>query len=571
MSDDINANETNIDGIPGKGMIVQEEGLGYTITVEREDLLKTATGLKEAGFDLFLFVTGVDYPDHIKLVYRIYSTKRKNRMAIIVKTDVPKSDPAVDSMAPLWPAANWHEREAYDLFGVEFKGHPDLRRIFMPEDWVGYPLRKDYSDDHMLVSDGDKYARPPLSVIDSRAGDDAAAGKPSARVEQAVAAENETGVAAASELERAIKDIKTDVLTINFGPQHPSAHGVFRGVFEVDGEIITRIDSHIGYLHRCFEKIAEHRTYTQFIPFTDRMDYLSAMLNNWGYTMSVEKLAEIAVPERAEYLRIIVGELNRIASHLVFLSTAAIETGALTPYFYYFDERERILLLFEQLCGARFTYNYMRIGGVRIDAPEGWFDDVLAFCERLEKSMVDYDKLLLGNYIFKKRMKGVAPFSAEQALSWGLTGPSLRASGVNYDVRKADPYSVYPRIDFDEVVLCNGDNLDRVIARSQEIRQSLKIIEQAVAQIPDGLIVTPDLPRYITPAPGEAYAHIESSRGDLGFFIVSDGSPKPYRVKIQGPSFGNLQALPAMATGCYFSDAVLIFGTLDTVFGEVDR
>ncbi|MDI6816808.1 MAG: NADH-quinone oxidoreductase subunit D [Actinomycetota bacterium] len=373
------------------------------------------------------------------------------------------------------------------------------------------------------------------------------------------------------ESEEGSKDIKTDVLTINFGPQHPSAHGVFRGVFEVDGEIIVGIEPHIGYLHRCFEKIAEHRTYTQFIPFTDRMDYLSSMLNNWGYVISVEKLADVAVPERAEYLRVIVGELNRIASHLVFLSTAAIEAGALTPYFYYFDERERILWLFEQLCGARFTYNYMRVGGVRVDTPDGWLDDVLAFTERLEKTMVDYDKLLLGNYIFKKRMKGVAPFSAEQALDWGLTGPSLRASGVNYDVRKADPYSVYPRIDFDAVVLCNGDNLDRVIARSQEIKQSINIIKQAVAQVPDGRVYSPGMPRYVTPPPGEAYAHIESSRGDLGFYIVSDGSPKPYRVKIQGPSFGNLQVLPAIATGSFFSDAVLIFGTLDVVFGEVDR
>lgn len=367
------------------------------------------------------------------------------------------------------------------------------------------------------------------------------------------------------------RDLKTEELTINFGPQHPSAHGVLRAIFKVDGEVVTKIEPHIGYLHRCFEKIAENRTYAQFMPFTDRMDYVSAMHNGWAYAMTVEKLADIKVPERAEYLRVIFAELQRIASHLLFLATTAVETGAVTPFFYFFDERERILWLFERLCGARLTYNYVRIGGVSADLPDGWIEDALAFVNRLEKTILDYDKLLLGGYIFKKRMKGVAPFSAEQALDWGLTGPPLRSTGVPYDIRKSDPYSVYPRMDFDVMVGDKGDNYDRVVIRSDEIKQSLKIVKQAIEQLPDGLIIAEGMAKDIRPPAGEAFAHVESSRGDLGYYIVSDGSIKPYRVKIQGPSFANLQAFPAMAKGTYFSDVVLTLGTLDPVFGEVDR
>jgi NADH-quinone oxidoreductase subunit D len=367
------------------------------------------------------------------------------------------------------------------------------------------------------------------------------------------------------------KGIRTEELTIHFGPQHPSAHGVFHAIFHVDGEIVTKIEPDIGYLHRCFEKIAENRTYAQFVPYTDRMDYVASMTNNWAYCLAVEKLADIEVPERAEYIRVIVGELQRIASHLVFLSTAGLEAGAITPFVYFFDDREEILSLYEKVCGARLTYNYIKIGGVRADLPDGWLDETLAFVTKLKEKMYDYDRLLLGNYIFKKRFIGVAPFSAEQALDWGLTGPPLRSTGVAYDVRKVDPYSVYPRLDFDVVVRFKGDNYDRAYIRSDEIKQSIRIIEQAIEQIPEGPVIAKGVPNLLTPPVGEAYGHIESPRGDLGYYIVSDGTPKPYRVKIQGPSFGNLQALPAMSEGTYFGDVILTLGTLDPVFGEVDR
>lgn len=366
-------------------------------------------------------------------------------------------------------------------------------------------------------------------------------------------------------------EIETDELMLNVGPQHPSTHGVLRMSVAVDGEVVTKINPQIGYLHRCFEKIAEARTYAQFIPYTDRMDYISSMLNNWGYVMAVEKLADIEIPERAEYIRVLMGELNRISSHLIFYTTTGLESGAVTPFFWFFDDRERVLSLFERVSGARLTYNYMRIGGVRADLPDRWIEDAQAFVTQLKNKLDDYYKILLGNYICRKRLVGVGKFSSEDALRWGLTGPALRASGVNYDIRKNDPYSIYPRLDFEIPVGENGDCYDRVMMRFKEIEQSLYIIEQVLDTIPDGPVKAEGMPRVFKPPVGEAYAHVESSRGDLGFYVISDGSTRPYRVKIQGPSFGNLQAFPAMGEGTYISDSVVILGTLDPVFGEVDR
>lgn len=373
------------------------------------------------------------------------------------------------------------------------------------------------------------------------------------------------------DIESSVDTLKTRELVLNLGPQHPSTHGVYRAVMKVDGELVTEIDSQIGYLHRCFEKISETRTYAQFVPFTDRMDYISSMLNNWGFCLAVERLGDIEVPERAEYIRVIMGELNRVNSHLIFLTTAGLETGATTPFFYFFEEREKILRLYEKVCGARLTYNYIRIGGVAADLPNGWVDEAKAFVKELRANMVDYENLLLANYIFKKRLIGMAPFSKEDALRWGLTGPSLRASGVEYDVRKCDPYSVYPELDFQMAVSTDGDNYARVLVRAREIHESLSLVEQALNKLPDGPVMADGIPKSFKPAAGEAFGHIESSRGDLGFYIVSDGSTKPYRVKIQGPSFGNLQVFAPMGTGTYIADAVLVLGTLDPVFGEVDR
>jgi NADH-quinone oxidoreductase subunit D len=370
---------------------------------------------------------------------------------------------------------------------------------------------------------------------------------------------------------RSANRIVTEELMVNVGPQHPSTHGVFRAVVTVDGEVVTKVDPHIGYLHRCFEKIAENRTYAQFMPYTDRLDYISAMLSNWAYALAVEKLAGIEVPERAEYLRVIMGEFNRITSHLIYYSTTGMDTGALTPFFWLFEDREKILDLFEDVCGARQSFNYMRIGGVSADIPDGWIDRALKFFEYFEGHMVDLETILIGNSIFKQRMIGVGEFPSKAALRMGATGPCIRATGVPADVRRTDPYSIYDRFEFDIPVGKRGDNYDRTVVRFEEIRQSIRIIKQALERIPDGPIIAEGIPRLLCPPEGSAFAHIESSKGDLGFLIVSDGGPKPYRLKIQGPSFANLQAFPAIAKNSYVADMITILGTLDPVFGEVDR
>jgi NADH-quinone oxidoreductase subunit D len=365
--------------------------------------------------------------------------------------------------------------------------------------------------------------------------------------------------------------IETQELILNMGPQHPSTHGVLRVVLNVDGEKITSTTPHIGYLHRGIEKIAEARTYAQIIPLTDRLDYVSSMTNNLAYVLAVEKLAQIEVPERAQYIRVIVAELNRIASHLVWLGTGGLDVGALTPFFYCFEDRERILTIFEHVCGARMTYNYMRIGGVSRDLPENFAEMIKDFVAGFRKNLDEYENLLIENYIFKKRMKGVAIFPPEEAITYGASGPVLRGSGVPYDVRKDDPYLVYNRFDFNVCVGEVGDNWDRCKVRMDEMRESIKIIEQALEQIPEGPVQAEGVPRLLAPPPGEAYAHIESPRGDLGVFIVSNGTPFPHRIKFRSPCFSNLSTLPRLANGTLVADVVATLATLDPVFGEVDR
>lgn len=365
--------------------------------------------------------------------------------------------------------------------------------------------------------------------------------------------------------------VTTEELRLNFGPQHPSAHGVLHLVIDLDGEVLMGITPHIGYLHRGIEKIAEARTYAQIIPLTDRLDYVSSMNNNSAYVMAVEKLAGIPVPERAEFIRVIMTELNRIASHLVWLGTAGADTGAATMALYCFRERERVVELFEAVCGARMTYNFTRIGGVAKDLPEGFAELAKPFLEDFKAKVDDYEHLLLDNYIFRKRTVGIGVLPKKEAVSYGASGPVLRASGVKYDIRKNDPYSVYDRFKFDIPTGKNGDSWDRVKVRVDELRQSVRIVEQALEQIPEGPIQTAGIPRLLAPEPGEVYAHVESPRGELGFYIVSDGSPKPYRLKIRSPAFTNLSTLPRLAMGNMIADLVAILGSLDPVFGEIDR
>jgi len=360
-------------------------------------------------------------------------------------------------------------------------------------------------------------------------------------------------------------------LMINVGPSHPSTHGVCRVIVHLDGEIVRKAEPVIGYLHRGIEKMCENRTWLQCVPLTDRLDYVGSMYSNWAYCRAVERLSDIRVPERAEYIRVIVCEMQRIASHMMALGASGADTGAATMFIYAFDERERVIELFEELCGARLTYNYVRPGGVSVDLPEGWTDRVLEFTRKHRIALAEMDRLFLGNVIARARLKGIGVLDPDVAVAWGASGPVARGSGVNWDLRKHDPYSVYPRFDFDVPLGSRGDSFDRARCRLFEAFESCRIIEQAIAQMPQGPVMTAGLPRLLKPAAGEAYVHIESARGSLGVYVVSDGSVRPYRVKFRSPAFCNLALLPLLAEGHTLSDLVVILGSLDPVFGEVDR
>jgi len=362
-----------------------------------------------------------------------------------------------------------------------------------------------------------------------------------------------------------------DELVVNVGPSHPSTHGVGRVIVHLDGDIVVKADPVIGYLHRGIEKMAENRTYLQVVPLTDRLDYVGSMYANWAYCRAVERLAGIRVPERAEYLRVIVCELQRIASHMMGVGASAADTGAFTMFIYAFDLRERIVELFESLCGSRLTYNYVRPGGVSYDTPEGWLEEVLELVKTLPAKITEMDKLFFGNVIARGRTKGIGVLSAQDAVAWGASGPTARGSGVNWDLRKHDPYSVYPRMDFDVVVGERGDAYDRGRCRLHECFESGRILEQAISQMSGGSVHAEGLPRLITPPAGEAYDHIEGARGSLGVYLVSDGTPKPYRMHVRSPAFCNLSLLPKLAVGHTLSDLVVVLGSLDPVFGEVDR
>jgi NADH-quinone oxidoreductase subunit D len=359
-------------------------------------------------------------------------------------------------------------------------------------------------------------------------------------------------------------------LVLNMGPQHPSTHGVLRVILKLDGEKIIGTDCVIGYLHRGVEKIGENRTYPMFAPYVDRMDYVAAVSNGLGYCLAVEKMLGAEAPPRANAVRVILTELNRIASHLLWLGTHALDIGAITPLFYTMREREDALRIFEAYCGARLTTHAFRIGGLQYQTYDGFEADVKKFCDTFEPRIDEYEELLTGNRIWVERLTGIGVLTAEECKEYGVTGPMLRAAGVKWDLRKAQPYSGYEQYDFDIPTRENGDTYDRYIVRMQEMRQSVRILRQAGANLPDGPIMA-KVPKVIKPAIGEVYVSIEAPKGELGYYIVSDGSNTPYRVRVRPPSFINLQSLDKMARGSLIADVVAIIGTIDIVLGEVDR
>lgn len=365
--------------------------------------------------------------------------------------------------------------------------------------------------------------------------------------------------------------IRTEPFVVNLGPQHPSTHGVFRMRCVLDGETVVDVDMVVGYLHRSLEKLAEERTYTQNIPFTDRMDYLSSMSSNVGYCMAVEKLAGIRVPERGQYLRVIMAELQRIANHSMALGTFINDCGAWqTPLMWMMAEREKVLDLFEMTCGARLTCNYMRVGGVAFDIPDEFLPALNSLLIDLPKKIDEYEAMLLENEILLARARGNGKISRELAVNASLTGPMIRACGIPFDIRKADPYSVYDRFDFAIPIGENGDSYDRFLVRMAELRQSHSIVAQAVKQLPGGPYKV-DVPLSIRPPAGEAYARCESPKGELGYYLVSDGGTAPYRFHVRAPSYLNLSVLREMLIGHSVADAIVAFGSIDIVVGEVDR
>ncbi|MBI4200322.1 MAG: NADH-quinone oxidoreductase subunit D [Chloroflexi bacterium] len=366
------------------------------------------------------------------------------------------------------------------------------------------------------------------------------------------------------------RPLDTVEMMLNMGPQHPSTHGVFRMVLWIDGERIVDVEPHIGYLHRGSEKLCEGEIYSEIITLFDRLDYVSNFNNELVFCMAVEKLAAIQVPERAQYIRLILCELNRIASHLLFYGTFGLDAGAMTPILYGFRDREKVQSLFEAVSGARLMHNYFRIGGVKQDLPADFRDRMTWLLGELRRGVDECDRLLTFGEVFLARTRDVGNIDAQTAIGLGLTGPNLRATGVPYDVRRADPYLVYDRLEFDIPVGDRGDCWDRYYVRVQEMRQSLRILEQALGQLPEGPIMAP-VRRILRPPKGEVVAHAENPRGDFGVYLVSDGTDKPYRVKVRPPSFCHLMALKHLLRDCYVADCVMVLGSLDVVLGEVDR
>ncbi len=372
-----------------------------------------------------------------------------------------------------------------------------------------------------------------------------------------------------------VEALPTQEMTINMGPQHPSTHGVLRVILRTDGEVVANARPDVGYLHRGLEKIGERVTYAQFMPFTDRLDYLAAMNCNCAYAWAVEKLANIEVPERAEYIRVIVCELNRISSHLISFGSFTADMGAFTPFLYSIRERERVNDLFEDICGNRLTYNYARIGGVSGDLPPGFIEKTKEFLDYFEPKIDEYNELISYNKIFVNRLANIAAVSAADAVAYGLTGPNLRGSGVAFDLRRDEPYSVYPKLDFKVCVGTGergklGDCFDRYMVRINEMRESVKIVRQAIAQIPEGPVMA-KVPRLFKPAAAEAYVRTECPRGETGFYLVSDGTANPYRLKIRTGSFVSMNIFEPVTQGLMIADIVAVIGSLDIILPEIDR
>ncbi len=555
------------------------------VVIANDVLVEAARFIRdELGYRYLSSVTAVDYiaQGYFEVVYHAY--RLEGGGPLVFKARTPRDGATVPSLVSVWPGADFQEREAWDLMGIRFAGHPNLKRILLWEGFHGYPLRKDWKEPYYEEEHKPFGSRWP-SGHHVRAEDrvfwrDNVQYPPDWDPDQVEDTSDELlyigmGQFARAETGEVVepKTLRTERLVVNMGPQHPSTHGVFRMVVTLDGETIVRLEPVMGYLHRNHEKIGERNMYLQNMPYTDRLDYICSMSNNLGYAIAVEKLLGIKPPERAEYLRVIMAEFTRIVNHLWAIGFLLNDLGAFfTPALYAIEERELILDLFEEASGSRMMCNYMRFGGVAHDVSDDWIARAKELVyNRLPRAIEELDRYLTHNELIKARCQGVGVLPPDLAVAYSTAGPVLRASGVPYDVRRAEPYSIYDRFDFDVAVRYNGDVYDRYLIRIDEMWQSLRILRQALDQIPKGEIQAGKKQYMIRVPAGQAYGRVENPKGELGFYIVSDGSPNPYRYHIRAPSFINLTALNEMCKGHKVADVVVILGSIDIVLGEVDR
>ncbi|HIP45338.1 MAG TPA: NADH-quinone oxidoreductase subunit D [Sulfurospirillum arcachonense] len=550
-----------------KGLYKKDENDIYVI--DQTFVKAMITCLKEKdGFHFLADVTAIDYskfnkptPSRFAVVYILRDKEFKNVITLKTFIDEEENGLLVESISDIFFSANWAEREVWDQYGIKFLNHPNLKRVLNHKEFVGHPLRKDYP-----ITKGQLCTKT----------DDL--------MDEMIPA-----------LEKKGYKSHDDLMFLNLGPAHPASHGTIRTFVALDGETIVAAVSEIGYLHRGFEKSCENHTYNQIIPYTDRLNYCSAILNNIAFAHTVEGMLSVTIPERAQFIRVIIGELSRVIDHLVCLAASLVDMGALTNYWYLYNPREAVYGLLSKLTGARLTNSYMRIGGVAHDFYDGFEEDLKGCIKEIEQGMGDTLALIEHNRIFHDRSQNVGVVTAEQAINNGFTGPNLRASGVAYDLRKTSPYYFYDALDFDIAVGSVGDVYDRMMVRFEEIRQSISIIHQSMKILPKGDIIVNDhaiaLPKKenvynnieglmnqfkltmdgVKVPAGEYYGAIEAGNGELGFFIVSDGSGTPYRVKVRPPCFPAMSALPSMLEGDMIADSVLSLGSLNIIAGELDR